>query len=323
MSGPASALDTAMRAAAMRQAVDWAVRLRGEDASAADRAAFEAWRAADARHEAAYQEVLRSLKPLATLRAGGCSPAMVQAVTRRARVSATRRGALALGIFGATAGLGGVLGWRRADDAGLFADARTGTGERRTLASATSPGSLLLDAHTALDPIGPRVARLFDGRLMVGIDRVEGLPWRLLTPVAEVVANGARASIELRGRVLRVAALEGAVALGRRDGPAAEVSAGRAVVLADGELQSMPVSVNDTLWTRGLVQLDNEPLARLVAALQPYRAGVLRADERAGALRLSGVFSLDDTEATLRAVARTLPVEVTRRTDYWVTISAA
>jgi transmembrane sensor len=60
-----------------------------------------------------------------------------------------------------------------------------------------------------------------------------------------------------------------------------------------------------------------------VAALQPYRTGVLRIDPKAAQIRVSGVFSLDDTDGTLRALAQTQPVRVLERTSYWVTISAA
>lgn len=311
-----------VESALLRQAVQWAVQLRSEEASAEDREAFEAWRAADARHAAAYERVQRSLRPLQTLRAGGVSPAMAHAVSRRARTQATRRGAMAFGVFGAF-GIGSMLGWRGAQDAGLMADARTGTGQRRTLELAAAGGSVVLDARTSLDPLGARGAKLYDGRVLASVARVEGAPWRLVTPVADVLLDGARAAVEWRAQALRVAALEGAVALGRRDGSAVTVAAGSTVAVTGGGVQTVASNVNDTLWTRGLVKLDDEPLERLVAALQTYRPGVLRVDDRAGALRVSGVFSLDDTEATLRAVARTLPVSVHRRTSYWVTIAAA
>jgi transmembrane sensor len=57
--------------------------------------------------------------------------------------------------------------------------------------------------------------------------------------------------------------------------------------------------------------------------LRDYRPGVLRVEPRAAQIRISGVFSLDDTERTLRVLAETQPVRVNTRTPYWVTIESA
>jgi transmembrane sensor len=47
----------------------------------------------------------------------------------------------------------------------------------------------------------------------------------------------------------------------------------------------------------------------------------LRCDPAVGGLRVSGVFRLQDTDALLAVVAKTLDLRVVTRTAYWVTLT--
>jgi transmembrane sensor len=76
-------------------------------------------------------------------------------------------------------------------------------------------------------------------------------------------------------------------------------------------------------WLRGVLPADRLRLDALVAELSRYRPGVLRCHEQVSGLRLTGSFSLDDTDAALTLVARTLPVRIERMTRYWVSIVPA
>ena len=64
-------------------------------------------------------------------------------------------------------------------------------------------------------------------------------------------------------------------------------------------------------------------LDEFVAEFDRQRHGVLRCDPAVAALRISGVFPLDDSERALAALARTLPVQVIYRTRWWVTLAPA
>lgn len=57
-----------------------------------------------------------------------------------------------------------------------------------------------------------------------------------------------------------------------------------------------------------------------IAELRRYRPGWLNCANEVSSLRISGTFKLDDTEQILRAIGKTLPVRVERRTKYWVSI---
>lgn len=68
---------------------------------------------------------------------------------------------------------------------------------------------------------------------------------------------------------------------------------------------------------------DNQRLGDFLQELGRYRPGVLRCDPAVADLRISGGFQVDDTDAALLAVARSLPVRVVTRTRYWVSVVPA
>ena len=55
----------------------------------------------------------------------------------------------------------------------------------------------------------------------------------------------------------------------------------------------------ESAWVDGLLEVDDRPLAQVIAAIRPYRSGLIRVAERAATLRVSGVFPLDDTGLAL------------------------
>ncbi|MCF4993071.1 iron dicitrate transport regulator FecR, partial [Pseudomonas gessardii] len=73
-------------------------------------------------------------------------------------------------------------------------------------------------------------------------------------------------------------------------------------------------------WLRGILPAERMRLDVLLAELSRYRAGILRCSEQVAALRVTGSFQLDDTDAALALVAHALPVRIERRTRYWVTV---
>ncbi len=64
-------------------------------------------------------------------------------------------------------------------------------------------------------------------------------------------------------------------------------------------------------------------LADFLKELARYRAGLLRCDPAVADLRISGGFQVDDADAVLLAVSRSLPVRVVSRSRYWVSVAPA
>lgn len=311
---------------ALSQAVEWMVLLRSGQASSRERAAFEAWRTADPAHDAACERVNGALGAFGVLRERGVSGVVahraVQGLSRRSVTRAT------LSLAGLGAGLGaGLLGWRVAGEQGLLADQHTGLAQRRQ--EVLPDGStLLLDARTALDVAaqpGQRTLSLHHGRMLVTATGTQG-QLHVQTARGRVSTTLAQFVVQQRGDAgpLQVTTLKGQVALLTPAGGTVELAAGRHATLAPPRPPTVTAARGtEAMWTRGQVVMDNQPLEELVETLRDYRPGLLRVDPRVAQMRISGLFSLDDTERTLRVLAETQQVRVTMRTPYWVTIEAA
>ena len=83
-----------------------------------------------------------------------------------------------------------------------------------------------------------------------------------------------------------------------------------------------PVGAAASSWTEHRLIAERQPLGEFVAQLSRYRPGLLRCDQAVSSLLLTGVFPLNDTDAILAALERSLPVQVQSVTRYWVTIKA-
>jgi transmembrane sensor len=311
-----SRLDTATA-----EAVQWVVRLRSGDSTADCKAAFEAWRREDPAHAAAADRVSDALGSFDLLKRRG----VPNDVVRAAIVRADRRAALRSAFMWAGMGtLASWTGWNAVTEGALLADRSTGLAQREN--SALPDGSdLLLDAKTSIDvdfDNGRRHVTLRQGRMLARVAAVPQRPLTIATPHGAVTTNDSTLVAEARGRS-SVAVIAGSASFSQGPASGTQLAAGTLATIVDERgLELRATRGIETLWTRGLIALDDEPVAALVEALQPYRAGVLRADAHAAAMRISGVFSLDDTDRTLAALERTQPLRVVRLTRYVVTITA-
>ncbi|NMG65971.1 DUF4880 domain-containing protein [Azoarcus indigens] len=308
---------------AAAQAIAWAVRLRSGEAGEAERAAFRAWRQADPRHEAAAARLEQSLGlfdslPGEAAARSGLRRALLAPANRRRML----RDTLGLLLLGAGSG---ALVHRQMPVNDLFADLHTGTGERRryTLADGSQ---LWLNARSAADlafDASQRRLQLRSGELIVEVARDPARPFVVETAEGSVRALGTRFLVRQEAGSTLVAVLHSRVAL--------EPQAAAGSVLAEGasarfdrravypESQA-PRGI--AAWEDGFIEVHDRPLADVIAALRPYRSGVLRVAPEAAGLRVTGTFPLDDSERTLAALAEALPIAVRRRTDYWVWIEA-
>lgn len=76
-------------------------------------------------------------------------------------------------------------------------------------------------------------------------------------------------------------------------------------------------------WLDGMLVVREVPLEDVVRQFARYRYGHLRVDPQVAGLRVSGTFSLRDTDRSLRALAAQLPIQVRRFSGLWVDIAAA
>ena len=126
----------------LAKAIEWMVLLRSGEANDADRAAFDAWRSSDPRHEAASRRMDGLLAPVQRLQRSGVSSQVLGRAVSRASRRAVLRSAFMFAGVSATAG---VLGWQVLRQSDFTADQRTGIAQRRE-SVLPQGGSLVLDA---------------------------------------------------------------------------------------------------------------------------------------------------------------------------------
>lgn len=306
------------------RAIAWAVQLRSGEASAADHAAFDNWRRADPRHEAAAARMERALGRLNEL-PQGLAPR--HAMRRSLLAQAGRRSALrnTLGLGLVLAGVGGLL-WSHGQRplSALAADFSTGTGERRAFALADG-SRLWLNARSAVDQSYDGAARrlhLRTGEVIVDVAKdPDGRPFIVQTAQGRIQALGTRFLVRQDDDSSLVAVLHSAVRIEPLQGQAQTLAQGHSARLtAQGVAQEALAPQAASAWEDGFVEVHDRPLQDVVDALRPYHPGVLRVSPQAARLRVTGSFPLDDSERTLAALARALPITVNRRTGWWVSI---
>jgi len=305
--------------AALEQAIEWTAVLRDEPLPASERRAFERWLGADPAHSEAWarvqQHLHRSLGPLSARDAPVRQALQAPRPSRRHLL----RGALVLAGVGIT---GITLTRQGMPLADVAADLRTGTGER--LSRDLADGShLQLDARSAVDlafDAHERRVVLRTGKLIIDA-HADPRPLRVVTAFGCVQTFDGRcmvATYEDRAHVW-VMRSSVTVELGR-GGQTQLVRADHGVSLGR-TLQPLTAERNgESTWGDGFLNVVDWPLGDVIAALQPYRHGVLRISPKASALRVSGLFSLDNSDRALASLEQTMPVRVRRYFDWWVSV---
>ena len=309
--------------AVLEEAAGWLVRFQSETLSAADRAAFERWRGRSAAHAAAWARVEDMLRSF------GQVPPDLGARTLRQLERPGRRQALRSVAGLLLLGPAAWLAWRALPWHEWSADARTATGEQRRMQLADGT-RLLLNTATAVDiqyTAEQRVIWLRAGEILLTTGKDPApvhRPFIVRTAQGSVQALGTRFMVRDERDGIRVAVFEGAVAIRPAASDAQRVLRAGQQTVFDAE-RIEPESAADAAqvsWEDGMLAARNWRLADLVAELARYRRGFLRCDPAVAELRVSGAFPLNDIDAGLRLLEKTLPVRIQRMTPYWVTVAA-
>lgn len=315
----------------MAAAVDWQVRLTSGSATAGDREDFARWLSADARHAAAWQRVQGVLaEPVRQIhgidqRNPGQLPAVHRSLATAAPpVSRQRRSIVGGSTLLLAASVGaGYLAHRSQPLGELLADLQTGTAETR---HAVLPDGSEMDlnarsaADVRFDP-AQRLVRLRAGELLVqvardpGADPSSGLPAR---PFVVQTLHGTAQALGTRYMVRQemdrslVVVLEHSVAVQTGDGVRRVIREGQAAWM-DGHRIEMGDErmAHRAGWAEGVLDVRDEPLGDVIAALRPWRKGLLRISPAAARLRVFGVFRLNDIDQALQALVDTQPITVT------------
>ncbi|WP_033727586.1 FecR domain-containing protein [Pseudomonas cremoricolorata] len=306
---------------AVTEAIEWyAQRTSGHFDESAQRA-LEAWLAADVSHRQAWvalqQRLARTLGPLAER----------QGTTQALRASHGRRhllrGALGLGALAVGTQLLTVPGAPL--HARWGADLRTASAQRKTF-RLEDGSSLLLNAESSADIDVHATARrvsLLRGALMATVQQDLARPFVLACPWGESRLYGGACVLSMQARQPQLWALDGPLEL-QAPLQRTTLQAGQGVAF-DGQLWQpiAPRHIDQRSWVRGLLEVHDQSLASVIEHLRPYHRGILQVAPEVAELRISGVFSLDDSRAALHALRDMLPLRITHYLGYWTRIEHA
>ena len=313
-------------AAVIREAARWLVRLHSGEAGPEDHAAFERWRQGNPERELAWQRAQRLSQQFNAVPPALGVPLLTR--QRRANRRAVLRTLAALGVTLPAA----WLAYRVAAPAGGEAY-RTAVGGHQDLTLADG-SQVQMNTDTDVDvrfTEHTRMLQLRAGEVYIRTasdPAASARPFVIETPQGRLRALGTRFVVrrpEDDAAVTALTVLEHRVEVTLRHGGAPRiVNAGESLrFTASAFLPAQPAGPEAPGWTRGVIEASNMRLDAFLAEVSRYRRGVVRCDPAVAGLRVSGVFRLQDTDAVLAIVARTLGLRVVERTRYWVTLSGA
>ncbi|MGJ7517222.1 FecR domain-containing protein [Pseudomonas baetica] len=303
------------------EAADWLVQLHSGTATPADHQAIAQWRNRSSEHAQAWQ---RAEALLGDFRGVPANLAMqtLQRASRKEGLS-RRQTLTRLGLLLMAGPLGIAsqhLPWEQ-----WAADQHTAVGEQKNL-SLPDGSQLLLNTDSAVNIAfnsQERRVLLLNGELLISTAKdPSARPFIVETPQGTARALGTRFCVQSEGSRSQVSVLEGQVVVTPQ-------MLQQSTTLHAGERQSFklnrfdapqPFDVAAVSWDKGMLLANNMRLDELLGELSRYRPGVLRCHPDVAALRVSGAFSLRDTDASLRLLSDTLPLNISRMTRYWLSV---
>jgi transmembrane sensor len=325
------------------EAADWLVQLHSGEVTGADHQAIAQWRGRSEQHAQAWQRAEALLGDFRSVPAG-IAVQTLRNVDRRKGVQRrqllNRLGLLLLG------GPAAWLAWQQKPWEVWASDLHTATGEQKQL-RLPDGSQLLLNTATAIDiafndqqrrvrllrgeilltvaaepgPVAPSPAE--PARTVAGV-RVESRPFIVQTDQGSARAMGTRFSVRVLDDRSQVAASEGAVMLLPLHDPIGAVIKAGQTASFDRDQVSAPraLAAGALSWENGMLLAQDMRLGEVLEELARYRPGVLRCHGAVADMRVSGAFSLRDSDASLRLLQDTLPISVSRMTPYWVSVEA-
>lgn len=305
----------------LEAAATWYVQLNDAGVDEACTRAWQQWLGADPSHAEAWARVEAFQRQWATVPAHAARSGLDAAQAQRREVLKI------LGLLLAVGGSSWMIGKPLANH-GLFAQQSTGARERRSLR--LDDGSQLeLNANTALDASFDgqlRLIRLYRGEILVQTAKDPGQrPFIVETQDGRIHALGTRFSVRQMTDRTRVGVLQSAVELRPRRHPerAVRLEAGQQAAFDPDRADPAGVlAQGSTAWVQGMLSVNEWRLGEFIDELGRYRPGVLRCAGAVRDLSISGAFRIDDTDAVLENLTRTLPVKLRYLTRYWVSVEA-
>ncbi|WP_043300800.1 FecR domain-containing protein [Pseudomonas sp. M47T1] len=306
----------------VRQAISWMMRMGNAGASPRVQRQCADWRAADQRHELAWQRIQSLNQEVAShYRAvPGAGLALEASAQRLSRRQALKLLGVA-GLLGSAAWLGGDLDqWQQ-----WSSDYATGVGERRSFVLPDG-SAMQLNTRSAADIRFSRQQRLVSlrhGEIMISC-KADPRPFQVSNCDALFETGNGRFTVRQQDDCTRLSVTRGKVAIHSPQGGSltwAQAGQSWQVDQAGPRLMATP-DMDMGAWADGLIVTRNMRLQPFLEEVNRYRHGYLSCAAGIADLRLSGVFRLDDTDKLLALLPQALPVRLHSRTRFWVRLES-
>ncbi|MDI2142582.1 MULTISPECIES: FecR domain-containing protein [unclassified Pseudomonas] len=305
------------------EAAQWMALLQSGDVSLQERAAFDAWRAADPRHQQIIEQMGGGLSLLHHSNLRGLPRESVLHSLNAPSSSRRRFISGSLSVLG-LAVLAGLLG-RRFGWLPEAGELSTGTGERREFALEDG-STLTLNARSRVVPrfdSAERLLALRSGELLIDVARNPARPFVVETEHGRMRALGTKFLVQRGEDSTRLVMLHSQVEVVTASGARQVVGAGESLLFNEREILALERSKGqESAWVQGRLEVRDRPLSEVIDSLRSYRRGILYLSPDVAGLRLSGLYPLDDSDRTLQLLERSLPIRVTWHNSYWVSIEA-
>jgi transmembrane sensor len=309
------------------EAVAWFVRLRDEEASESDRAAFAAWLEASPSHGQAWREleaVWGALDQVAVPKPTAFTAPNIlthNAARHRRRTSWRPLTTAAMLLLAVTAA------WRLSP-AGLLSDHRTGIGERRVVA--LPDGSRIeLGPASAVDVDfagARRTVTLVAGEAFFTVARDPARPFLVSAGEGQIAVLGTAFDVKIgQNEAVSVVVTESKVAVSAAGSPAVGVIAGQEVSYDRNGVSAVRPADLDTAqaWRQDQLVFHDVPLDAVLSELRRYRGGTIQLlGGELGKRRITAVFDARRPDAALETIARNLDLRLLRASDYFAALVA-
>ncbi|WP_162258289.1 FecR domain-containing protein [Frateuria sp. Soil773] len=313
----------------------WLARLQAPDCTAAERAAFERWRAERPDRAAAFAQAETLHRRAGELAGDPLLAAAARAALRQTAQAGARRRrwrqALPLAAAAALLLALGLGLWRVAGQSqGPVQLYATATGEQRSL-RLDDGTEVLLDTDTAIAVQydgDRREVRLEGGRAQFAVAHEAGRPFVVLAADGVVRDIGTRFQVRRQADDVTVALLDGVVSVSvpasggeSTLAPGQQVSFDRSGRL--GAVQAADLAAARG-WTQGDLVFKNRSLADLVAEMNRYSDTKLRlGDDSLRDLAVSGVFHAGDQSSLVQALENGWSVQARRVSAHEIVLQPA
>ena len=319
-------MSAAIDPGAARVAAQWLVRLRDGALSAAEQQAFDAWRDSHPAHREAWRRAELVCQAMAIV-----PPALRQQQPQEQRRRTVKQLAMLIACAAPPLLLASRSPWWESWRAGVS----TGTGEIRHM-PLPDGSRLAMNTATAIDVAFDDTTRLIvlhagEIHLRSAPDPATvARPLMVRSANGSVRALGTRFSVREEGGLFsprtQVCVTQGAVEIvpSQAHQAARTIGSGWQTSFDANAVASVAAALaGSEAWLQGVLIAERTPLGEVLAQLARYRNGVVRCDPAVARLPVDGIFQLNDTDRILALLQVSLPIRVSLRTPYWVSVGPA